>query len=315
MLSASPDVLMRVARYVRPRHMYNVICASKKTKQIFDSDEYWCRHAIFCVGRHLVPKLKYYRRFPDLNFSFDLIDISGDYAEKIDFIVESCHSKVLSRQHFVPDECDAELKYDGGDRRCLARILCGMHYIQLCDGLPPQDGEELLEREKEALHLYGKPPASMKEIVWRETMVDNVNVRERRYYDLYVMRKFCRDIDDYFGADVELKRKYLRAFMRGLEDCRLALNSLPRIRTLKIRYVLRVFKSSKGFEPVPLYRHMYKISDDRKQDVIRKFWVFFVAMKDDRPLHDLDYRLLYNFVGDIFNLNNGLHARAYPCSY
>ena len=300
MLSASPDVLMRVARDLRPRHVYKVICASKKAKNIFDCDEYWCRPAIFAVGRHLIPKLKYFRDLPDLNFVFDLVDDSGNYAEKIEYVIKACDAKVLMRKHYIPHEiCSQELPtYQSGDLKCLARILCAMYYEDLCGGLPPHVDESLTEAEKRALELYGEPPASMKEIARREVIVDNINAKKYGPFDLYNLRKACRDIDDYFGADIELKRAYVEAFLRGLDDC---VETMRRIPASLIRnYTRKTFKTKKGFQPKPLFRYLNNVERFHRTRVVWKFYLLFVMMKEDATYHQFDYELLYNHIWDIF---------------
>jgi len=91
-LALLPSELLRlIALYLKPRHLYKLMLASKHLLQIVDCEPYWQRAAAHAVLRHvhaleIDPGPDPISRFPKRQGLFNMVNVE-DYRESVDWVI------------------------------------------------------------------------------------------------------------------------------------------------------------------------------------------------------------------------------------
>ena len=179
-----PELLRLIALYLKPRHLYKVMLASKRLLQIVDCESYWQRAAAHAVLRHvhaleIDPGLDPITRFPKRPGLFNMVNVE-DYRESVDCVIGR------ARQAF-------------GDHLTVAELVLAGEAIILVD---PYNYRHIHA-------AIAKSAETMKAVVERETrrvLAEQTSVGHK-------LRKFQRELDD----DPELSRSAKRRFMAKFE--------------------------------------------------------------------------------------------------
>jgi hypothetical protein len=86
-----PELLRLIALYLKPRHLYKLMLASKRLLQIVDCESYWQRAAAHAVLRHvhgleIDPDPGQVCRFPKRQGLFNVVNVE-DYRESVDCVI------------------------------------------------------------------------------------------------------------------------------------------------------------------------------------------------------------------------------------
>jgi len=81
----NPELMIAVAKHLRPRIFMRLLCVNKQTRNYIDCDAYWSGPAIHCTFRHmLMTEMKNRNKavnFPKVKNLFGLVDLPCSYAE------------------------------------------------------------------------------------------------------------------------------------------------------------------------------------------------------------------------------------------
>ena len=179
-----PELLRLIALYLKPRHLYKLMLASKRLLQIVDCESYWQRAAAHAVLRHvhgleIDPGPDPISRFPKRQGLFNMVNVE-DYRESVDCVIGR------ARQIF-------------GDHLTVAELVLAGEAIILVDP----------DNYRHIHAAIAQSAETMKAMVERETrrvLAEQTSLGHK-------LRKFQRELDD----DQELSRSAKRRFMGKFE--------------------------------------------------------------------------------------------------
>lgn len=297
LLSMPTPQLQHIALHMGARHAWKLYGSCKELKEQIDCDEFWASQALYAVGRGYVNDYEALK-FPEMWLLFDTINISGNRPQFFEKYVEKCRSVGLrgnvwdeKRQTILP-------KHDGRDLKYMGRYISALRFLNNSIEQPPWYDEHDPEHRQQAALLYLEPPTSMKEIVRRETLIDITRAKQDCYFDLYVMRAHFRKWDDYFGLDLGRKRAHVKAFVKGLNDCIVTIDTMEPYRHMKSMNEMLIehgFSSDMPFNPLPLYAPLKAISGS-STDTLLMFHEFFQTMRNRRNYLQFRYEQLGEYV-------------------
>ena len=100
----NPEIMLAVAKFLRPRHMATLARVDKQTRKSIDCDQYWAGPAIHILFRRLKPEWDIDdARFPFINDIFMMVNLSCSYHDAI-------QSVVARTRHFYAQDADPKIK-------------------------------------------------------------------------------------------------------------------------------------------------------------------------------------------------------------
>jgi len=185
-----PELLRLIALYLKPRHLYKVMLASKRLLQTVDCGFYWERAAAHAVLRHVYdmeidPGAGQICRFPARQGPFNMVN-ANDYRESVDCLIGR------ARQVF-------------GDHLTVAQLVLAGEAIILVDPDNYRHIHAAFAESAFAEGAFAESAETMKEMVKRETrrvLAEQTSVGRK-------LRKFQRELED----DAELSRAAKRRLM------------------------------------------------------------------------------------------------------
>lgn len=121
-VNLNPEIMLAVAKFLRPRHMAILACVDKQTRKSIDCDEYWAGPAIHILFPRLKPEWDIDdARFPFINDIFMMVNLSCSYHDAI-------QSVVARVRYFYAQDANPEIKYgESLSMVKLARFTEGLH--------------------------------------------------------------------------------------------------------------------------------------------------------------------------------------------
>jgi len=103
-VNLNPEIMLTIAKFLRPRHMVTLACVNKQTRKSIDCDDYWAGPAIHSLISRLKPEWNIGdAQFPFINDIFMMVNLSCSYHDAI-------NSVVARARHFYAQDADPEIK-------------------------------------------------------------------------------------------------------------------------------------------------------------------------------------------------------------